>query len=261
MINGQPVATGARSTLAGSRTPSFFNRRDGRRAMGRKEDYAEKLRDPRWQRKRLEVFQRDGWKCTHCGRTDVTLNVHHEDYIGSNPWDTPNENLTTICVDCHSKEHKISRHNIVGNARPKWTNDAFYALGIIACHPILATNLMLPDNTPNTMAWVRFRFVVELINKECIRTPPELFNRLVVVGYEQMAANALAYWIDNQAAHDEKLSAAALNELMARVWHKAQSIGASETSASEARMSPNERERQRQLRQVRSLIFGQKGQQ
>ena len=26
-------------------------------------DYVEKLKDPRWQRKRLEIMQRDGFRC------------------------------------------------------------------------------------------------------------------------------------------------------------------------------------------------------
>lgn len=64
--------------------------------------YSEKLKDPRWQKKRLEVLNRDGWECTNCCRTDVTLHVHHEYYVsGREPWDYPTECLTTLCKDCH----------------------------------------------------------------------------------------------------------------------------------------------------------------
>lgn len=63
--------------------------------------YAEKLKDPRWQKKRLQIFERDQWKCTCCADTETTLNVHHKKYIGENPWDTPEEFLITVCEKCH----------------------------------------------------------------------------------------------------------------------------------------------------------------
>ena len=64
--------------------------------------YAEKLKDPRWQRKRLEIMQRDGFGCTFCGDEESTLNVHHHYYEkGMSPWEYPNEALTTLCEGCH----------------------------------------------------------------------------------------------------------------------------------------------------------------
>lgn len=39
--------------------------------------YAFKLKDPRWQRKRLEILQRDNFTCQECYATDKELNVHH----------------------------------------------------------------------------------------------------------------------------------------------------------------------------------------
>lgn len=70
--------------------------------MANKKIYSEKLLDPRWQKKRLEVFNRDKWTCLHCGDTTTTLNAHHLEYSTSgNPWDTPIESLQTLCVECH----------------------------------------------------------------------------------------------------------------------------------------------------------------
>ena len=43
--------------------------------------YVEKLKDPRWQRKRLEILQRDDWKCYWCKDDKTTLNVHHNGNI------------------------------------------------------------------------------------------------------------------------------------------------------------------------------------
>lgn len=70
-----------------------------------KKEYAKKLLDPRWQRKRLEILSRDDFACFWCGDRESTLHVHHQDYIGENPWDTPNDFLITLCHDCHSIEH------------------------------------------------------------------------------------------------------------------------------------------------------------
>lgn len=70
--------------------------------------YSEKLKDPRWQRKRLEIFNRDDWTCTKCHSKDVTLMVHHLEYREScEPWDYPNECLTTYCEDCHKIDHNL----------------------------------------------------------------------------------------------------------------------------------------------------------
>lgn len=66
--------------------------------------YSDLLKDPRWQKKRLEIFQMDQFKCTRCGDSERPLHVHHFRYTG-NPWEAPNENLATICEDCHWLEH------------------------------------------------------------------------------------------------------------------------------------------------------------
>lgn len=63
--------------------------------------YADKLRDPRWQKKRLEVMQRDGFRCRDCGDTSNTLHVHHCFYEKGGPWDTPSGLLMTLCEPCH----------------------------------------------------------------------------------------------------------------------------------------------------------------
>jgi len=62
--------------------------------------YAEKLRDPRWQRKRLEIMQRDNFACTMCDDSESTLNVHHWKYNGD-PWEAENHDLSTVCETCH----------------------------------------------------------------------------------------------------------------------------------------------------------------
>jgi hypothetical protein len=74
------------------------------------EAYLAKLRDPRWQKKRLEILNRDGWMCQICGREDITLHVHHRRYIhGREPWDIDNDSLVTLCEECHEGESELLR--------------------------------------------------------------------------------------------------------------------------------------------------------
>lgn len=65
--------------------------------------YSEKLRDPRWQKMRLEVMQRDKFTCRVCNNSEKTLNVHHRFYRkGASPWDYEPSALVTLCEDCHA---------------------------------------------------------------------------------------------------------------------------------------------------------------
>lgn len=68
--------------------------------------YAEKLKDSRWQRKRLEIMSRDLFECQKCHCKDHSmLAVHHRHYItGREPWDYPGELLITLCDKCHKEE-------------------------------------------------------------------------------------------------------------------------------------------------------------
>lgn len=70
-----------------------------------KEEYLQKLKDPRWQKKRLEILERDGWQCRFCGEKETTLHVHHICYLPRrDPWDIPNGFLITFCEGCHNPE-------------------------------------------------------------------------------------------------------------------------------------------------------------
>lgn len=70
--------------------------------------YADQLRDPRWQRKRLEVLQRHGFKCSECGSVDKTLNVHHAFYErGKKPWEYESRFLRSLCERCHQATEDV----------------------------------------------------------------------------------------------------------------------------------------------------------
>jgi hypothetical protein len=71
-------------------------------------DYAIKLQDPRWQKKRLKALEIAEWQCQECGATDKTLHVHHKKYKGE-PWDIPESDLQVLCKACHAEQHAKPR--------------------------------------------------------------------------------------------------------------------------------------------------------
>ena len=59
-----------------------------------------KTQDPRWQRRRMEILNRDDFTCVACKAKDKPLHVHHKRYSGE-LWESPDEDLQTLCEDCH----------------------------------------------------------------------------------------------------------------------------------------------------------------
>ena len=53
---------------------------------------------------RQQVLQRDGWRCQSCGRT-TQLQVHHIRFRSRSGADAEN-NLITLCAECHSQLHQ-----------------------------------------------------------------------------------------------------------------------------------------------------------
>lgn len=68
--------------------------------------YKEQLLDPRWQKKRLEILNRDEWSCQWCGEKTKTLHIHHFCYrYGKMAWESENDEMITLCNDCHKVTH------------------------------------------------------------------------------------------------------------------------------------------------------------
>ena len=71
-------------------------------------NYSEKLKDPRWNEKRLEILKRDQYTCQYCGLQNERLHVHHIVYhSGKEPWESRSSELLTVCEACHEAEHCI----------------------------------------------------------------------------------------------------------------------------------------------------------
>lgn len=81
-----------------------------------KSEYSQKLRDPKWQKKRLEIMQRDNFTCRKCGSKDKTLHVHHVEYHnGNDPWEYPDNYYLTLCFECHEEEGDNYSKGVIAN--------------------------------------------------------------------------------------------------------------------------------------------------
>ena len=97
-------------------------------------EYKKLLLNPKWQKKRLEILQRDNFSCVVCGNgidTDTQVHVHHLSYRkGCMPWEYDNSNFVTLCEHCHSGVHNgdlvLPFPKIVQRKNIKKTRCVFY---------------------------------------------------------------------------------------------------------------------------------------
>lgn len=60
------------------------------------------LKSPLWQKKRLEILERDKFTCQSCFDTENELHVHHIYYLkDKKPHEYEEYFLLTLCKDCH----------------------------------------------------------------------------------------------------------------------------------------------------------------
>lgn len=70
--------------------------------------YSEKLKDSRWQKKRLELLEKAKWKCQNdqCPNEseNPNLQVHHKIYLKStDPWTYEDWCYEVLCDECHKQ--------------------------------------------------------------------------------------------------------------------------------------------------------------
>lgn len=130
--------------------------------------YSEKLKDPRWQKKRLEILNRDDWTCQMCGDKETNLQVHHKCYNSYNPWETNSDSLITYCEHCHtiisgsSFEDKPIRKIVKKSINNG--NIAIYALHAHTDRPeVKFVSLYIVDKGGIKLETILFQFDIDII--------------------------------------------------------------------------------------------------
>lgn len=80
----------------------------------------------KWQRKRIDILQRDNYECQWCkqqgkvvSKYDTTLIVHHVTELKDRPdLKMEDSNLITVCFNCHEIHHER-----IFNSKPKWNDE------------------------------------------------------------------------------------------------------------------------------------------
>lgn len=120
--------------------------------MTKRKEYSILLKDPRWQKKRLKILERDGWECNGCGNSETTLHVHHLHYHkNKDPWEYDDNYLISLCEDCHHIEYLKLKEEKDAFC------DAFSSKGMMSCHfseMATAARGMEPFHNPDVMASV-----------------------------------------------------------------------------------------------------------
>ena len=72
----------------------------------RQNDYAQKLKDPKWQKRRLEMLEIANWQCNVCHDEKEELHIHHIEYFqGRDPWEYSDDEMICLCKTCHALMH------------------------------------------------------------------------------------------------------------------------------------------------------------
>ena len=73
----------------------------------KKLSWKDQYKHPNWQKLRLNILERDNFKCKNCYNKEEILHVHHLCYVRDfYVWEVPPRFLVTLCETCHNKEHE-----------------------------------------------------------------------------------------------------------------------------------------------------------
>ena len=136
-------------------------------------NYKEKLKDPRWIKRRREIMERDDHRCMICGEDSLLLNVHHLRYRkGAEPWEYDDCELVTLCEDCHKTVHD---NNLNLEVRRSKISDRYrLCYGIDNSSAIRSGSVMTSDSMDLIFVCADVPYVNKLIlqNSDGSRTNP-----------------------------------------------------------------------------------------
>ena len=124
----------------------------------RQAEYAELLKKPQWQKRRLQMLEAAGWKCVECGAEEQQIHVHHKRYIaGAKPWEYEDKDLAVLCEACHEKAHGIDTGRPKPGARRAPPSTESTLLRLVLQHPTWAARLpvtLIPDDSAEGLALI-----------------------------------------------------------------------------------------------------------
>ena len=130
----------------------------------RQAEYAELLKKPQWQKRRLQMLEKAGWKCVECGAEEQQLHVHHRRYIaGATPWEYEDKDLVVLCEACHEKAHGIEAERTRPGVRRSPPSTAKTLLRLVLHHPTWGARLpvaLIPGDS------AEYRALAALISSE-----------------------------------------------------------------------------------------------
>jgi len=158
----------------------------------KKTEYSKKLDDPRWQKKRLEILDRDDWTCQECGNKEDQLQVHHLHYEDDlDPWEYDESQLITLCKECHGLKHKNPADNKFAQYPAKLINSqAFQALNAPG-HRILAyVRIQLTIKNIGTKRKPKFACInkneIQILYAVLAKKPWSMANAVVTRGIDEL---------------------------------------------------------------------------
>jgi hypothetical protein len=119
--------------------------------------YQKQIKDPRWQKRRLEIMERDEFTCQSCFNKKDTLNVHHRIYYKDRDlWDYNDDELETLCDRCHKRITEIKKRiKIIIDKR------------FIECDYLLNLEKLLLNTTHFLLCdYIKFIDMAKLVNKK-----------------------------------------------------------------------------------------------
>lgn len=122
---------------------------------GVKKTYGELLRDPRWQKRRLQILDRAEFHCEECDDDQNTLHVHHKVYRkGAMPWEYGDHELKALCENCHQSGHALKAALDLAIAEMD-THDKELLLGFIEAMKIIDESMDSEDFSYDTSLNIR----------------------------------------------------------------------------------------------------------
>jgi hypothetical protein len=81
------------------------------------DNYKKLLLTEEWYLFSKEIKKRDKWKCVEC-ESDKNLQAHHIIYRkGFKPWESPMDEVITLCKICHEKVHEKNKIKSISNGK------------------------------------------------------------------------------------------------------------------------------------------------